>query len=73
MRSGVAPDHPEVKSVQADFEAVASDARFSFVGNCRVGSDVSVRALAGAFNAVVFAYGAEVRPPPACRYAFAYA
>jgi hypothetical protein len=60
VRSGVAPDHPEVKAVQADFEAVASDARFSYVGNCRVGVDVPVGALRSCFNAVVFAHGAEV-------------
>lgn len=27
VRSGVAPDHPDVKSVQKDFETVAEDAR----------------------------------------------
>src|SRR6056297_1255199 len=30
VRTGVAPDHPEVKAVQSDFEKVAGDPRFSF-------------------------------------------
>ena len=37
MRSGVAPDHPEVKSVTADFTAVAEDPRVNFIGGVWVG------------------------------------
>ena len=37
VRSGVAPDHPEVKSVTADFTAVAEDPRVNFVGGVWVG------------------------------------
>ena len=33
MRFGVAPDHPEVKSVTQDFEKVASDDRFRYFGS----------------------------------------
>ncbi|KAJ0396024.1 hypothetical protein ATCC90586_006288 [Pythium insidiosum] len=39
VRSGVAPDHPEVKSVMNDFEKVAAEPRFDFLGNVRVGED----------------------------------
>ena len=42
VRSGVAPDHPEVKSVARDFESVASSPKFSFVGNLVVGSNADV-------------------------------
>jgi adrenodoxin-NADP+ reductase len=58
VRSGVAPDHPEVKSVQNDFESVASDPRVSFLGNVAVGRDISVSDLQKHYNAVVLAYGA---------------
>jgi len=33
VRFGVAPDHPEVKNVEADFSAVAQDSRFKFCGH----------------------------------------
>jgi len=60
VRSGVAPDHPEVKQVTNDFEAVAAEhaARFSFLGNVAVGRDVSVAELRERYAAVVLAYGA---------------
>jgi adrenodoxin-NADP+ reductase len=58
VRSGVAPDHPEVKAVQNDFEEVASDPRVSFLGNVRIGSDVQVSDLRQLYDAVVLAYGA---------------
>ena len=60
VRSGVAPDHPEVKQVTNDFEAVAAEhaARFSFLGNVAVGKDVSVAELRERYAAVVLAYGA---------------
>lgn len=58
VRSGVAPDHPEVKAVQNDFEEVASDPRVSFLGNVRIGSDLQVSDLRELYDAVVLAYGA---------------
>ena len=33
VRSGVAPDHPKIKSVSAQFEKTAEDPRFRFFGN----------------------------------------
>ena len=58
VRFGVAPDHPEVKSVQHDFEAVAADPRVRFLGNVRLGKDLTLPELASRYNAVVLAYGA---------------
>ncbi|GMF33313.1 unnamed protein product [Phytophthora fragariaefolia] len=58
VRSGVAPDHPEVKSVMNDFDKVAADARFRFLGNVRVGADVTLAELQRHYHAVVLAYGA---------------
>jgi NADPH-dependent glutamate synthase beta subunit-like oxidoreductase len=36
VRSGVAPDHPEVKAVENDFAQVAQDPRLRFFGNVQV-------------------------------------
>ena len=58
VRSGVAPDHPEVKNVTHDFDEVAQSERFSFLGNVRVGRDVSVAELRARYAAVLLAYGA---------------
>uniref|UniRef100_A0A0G4EYD7 NADPH:adrenodoxin oxidoreductase, mitochondrial n=1 Tax=Chromera velia CCMP2878 TaxID=1169474 RepID=A0A0G4EYD7_9ALVE len=58
VRFGVAPDHPEVKSVINDFEKVAQSENFRFFGNVRVGSDVSLRELRDTYDAVVLASGA---------------
>eukprot|EP00947_MAST-08B_sp_MAST-8B-sp1_P002933 g2933.t1 len=59
VRSGVAPDHQDVKTVQADFEEVAKDGRFSFLGNVEVGTDVSVAALRRLYDAVILCHGAS--------------
>jgi adrenodoxin-NADP+ reductase len=62
IRSGVAPDHQDVKAVQNDFAEVAKNDRFSFFGNVSVGggeeADTSVDELRERYNAVVFCTGA---------------
>eukprot|EP00968_Pinguiococcus_pyrenoidosus_P006296 scaffold429_cov269-Pinguiococcus_pyrenoidosus.AAC.30 len=60
VRSGVAPDHPEVKAVQNDFTDVvhANRERFRFFGNVEVGKDVQLPQLEGSYDAVICAYGA---------------
>lgn len=58
VRSGVAPDHHDVKNVQHDFAQVAEDPRLAFLGNVRVGSDLQVEELRKLYHAVVLAYGA---------------
>ncbi len=47
VRSGVAPDHPDVKAVQNDFSAVLMDPRVRFWGNVDVGKDVRCLHRAG--------------------------
>ncbi|ETW04854.1 hypothetical protein H310_03975 [Aphanomyces invadans] len=59
VRSGVAPDHPEVKNVMHDFEKVATDPRFSFFGNVDIGNDITVSELQKHYNAIVIAAGAS--------------
>jgi NADPH-dependent glutamate synthase beta subunit-like oxidoreductase len=58
VRYGVAPDHPEVKAVQNDFASVMEDERCSFMGNVRIGADVTPDELSSAYDVVVLAYGA---------------
>jgi adrenodoxin-NADP+ reductase len=58
VRSGVAPDHQDVKSVQNDFSAVATDPRVRFLGGVMLGRDLSIEELSRHYNAVVLAYGA---------------
>jgi adrenodoxin-NADP+ reductase len=59
VRSGVAPDHPEVKNVQNDFSALFRDGSVSFLGNVTVGTDVSLQELRAMYDVVVLAYGCE--------------
>jgi adrenodoxin-NADP+ reductase len=47
-----------VKQVTNDFEQVAQDPRFKFLGNVAVGKDVTVPELLTHYNAVVLSYGA---------------
>jgi len=59
VRSGVAPDHPKIKSISRTFEKTAGDARFRFFGNIAVGRDVSADELAQRYDAVVYAVGTQ--------------
>ncbi len=63
VRSGVAPDHPEVKNVQAQFSEIAEHPRVNFRGNVEVGATsgtgLSLSDLMRAYHCVVLAYGAE--------------
>ena len=59
VRYGVAPDHPEVKNVQNDFDALFQDKGVRFLGNVTIGQDVSVQELRQRYNVVVLAYGCE--------------
>ncbi len=59
VRSGVAPDHPKIKSISAKFEKTAEDPRFRFFGNIEVGRHVQPAELAERYDAVVYAVGAQ--------------
>ncbi len=63
VRSGVAPDHPKIKSISAQFEKTAADPRFRFFGNITVGEHVSPAELAEHYDAVVYAIGAQSDRP----------
>ncbi|MGE0783448.1 FAD-dependent oxidoreductase [Mycolicibacterium sp.] len=59
VRSGVAPDHPKIKSISAQFDKTALDPRFRFFGNIEVGEHVQPAELAERYDAVVYAIGAQ--------------
>src|SRR5271168_3691036 len=59
VRSGVAPDHPKIKSISKQFEKTAQDPRFRFFGNVVVGEHVESAELAARYDAVVYAVGAQ--------------
>lgn len=63
VRSGVAPDHPKIKSISRTFEKTAADERYRFFGNVAVGRDVSADELAERYDAVIYAVGAQSDRP----------
>jgi len=58
IRTGVAPDHQSIKGVSRRYEKVALSENVRFVGNVKVGRDVTVAELQELYDAVVFATGA---------------
>ena len=59
VRLGVAPDHPNLKSVSRAFERIAQRPGFRFFGNVEVGRAVTQGELDGLYDAVVYAVGAQ--------------
>ena len=59
VRSGVAPDHPKIKSISKQFEKIAEDPRFRFFGNVVLGQHVGPAELAERYDAVIYAIGAQ--------------
>ena len=57
VRSGVAPDHPKIKTVAKVFEKIAASDGFSLYGNVELGTDVSLDVLKAKYDAVVIATG----------------
>lgn len=58
IRFGVAPDHQSIKGVARRYEQTALSQNVRFVGNVKVGHDVSVEELQGLYDAVILATGA---------------
>jgi NADPH-dependent glutamate synthase beta subunit-like oxidoreductase len=53
VRFGVAPDHPEVKNVINTFTKTAKSPKLRFVGNVKLGQDLSLQELRDAYHVVV--------------------
>lgn len=60
VRSGVAPDHPKIKTVSKVFEKIAAEANFQFIGNVELGKDISIAELQDKYDAVVIATGSAL-------------
>jgi ferredoxin--NADP+ reductase len=59
VRSGVAPDHPKIKTVSKVFEKIAKDPNFRLFANVELGKDVSLKDLRDQYDVVVLATGAS--------------
>lgn len=60
VRSGVAPDHPKIKSVSKVFEKVASEPGFRLFANVELGRDFKLDDLKAKYDAVVLCTGSSV-------------
>ena len=59
VRSGVAPDHPKIKTVSKTFEKIAKEPNFRLFANVELGKDVSLKDLRNQYDVVVLATGAS--------------
>src|SRR6476661_8781349 len=57
VRSGVAPDHPKIKSVTRVYDKTAQHEAFRFFGGVELGSDISREELLERYHAVIYAVG----------------
>ncbi len=60
VRSGVAPDHPKIKTVSKVFEKIANTENFRLFANVEVGVDVTVAQLKEKYDAVIIATGSSI-------------
>jgi len=60
VRSGVAPDHPKIKTVSKVFEKIAADPNFRLFANLEIGGEISVAQLQEIYDAVVIATGSHL-------------
>ena len=63
VRSGVAPDHPKIKSVTRVYEKTAAHPRFRYFGNVTFGEHVSREELLAHYHAIVYATGSPSDRP----------
>jgi ferredoxin--NADP+ reductase len=63
VRSGVAPDHPKIKSVTRVYEKTAAHPRFRYYGNITFGLHVSREDLLRHYHAIVYATGSPSDRP----------
>jgi ferredoxin--NADP+ reductase len=59
LRGGVAPDHQEIKRLEATFDRQTLRRGCRFLGNVEVGTDISHAELMDHYTAVVYATGAQ--------------
>jgi len=59
VRSGVAPDHPKIKTVSKVFEKIAKEPNFRLFANVELGKDISLKDLRDQYDVVVLSTGAS--------------
>jgi len=59
VRSGVAPDHPKIKTVSKVFEKIAKTEGFRLFANVELGKDISLKDLRERYDVVVLATGSS--------------
>ncbi len=59
VRGGVAPDHQKIKTVIRVFAATAARPTFRFLGNVRLGRDLTVEDLRRHYDQIIYATGNE--------------
>jgi ferredoxin--NADP+ reductase len=60
VRSGVAPDHPKIKTVSKVFERIASDPNFRLFGNIEIGKELDIEEICPRYDAVVMCTGSSI-------------
>ena len=57
VRSGVAPDHPKIKSVTKAYDKTSRHERFRFFGHVELGSDLTRQQLLDHYHVVLYTFG----------------
>src|SRR3954468_18637276 len=60
VRSGVAPDHPKIKSVTRAYDKTTAHERFRFFGHVELGSDITRRQLLDHYHVVLYTVGCSI-------------
>ena len=60
VRSGVAPDHPKIRTVTKVFEKIAAEPNYQYFGNIELGRDIHISDLEKLYDVVVLATGTSL-------------
>ncbi len=60
VRSGVAPDHPKIKSVTRAYDKTSQHERFRFFGHVELGGDLSRAQLLEHYHVVIYTLGTSI-------------
>lgn len=60
VRSGVAPDHPKIRTVTKVFEKIAEEPNYRYFGNIELGRDIHIADLEKIYDVVVLATGTSL-------------
>lgn len=60
VRSGVAPDHPKIRTVTKVFEKIAAEDNYRYFGNVELGRDIQISDLEKIYDVVVLATGTSL-------------